>query len=98
MPVITDVVGLRDTIREQGDLVKLSSLEEFGVKYVQAIGYEKKSEQYEGDPISVLLLQLDSDHQESLDEAAAAIVDICRPYEGVDVFVARDDKEAEHFW
>jgi len=98
MLVIKDVVGYRDLIRQEGDLVKISSLEEFNIKYVQAIGYQKKSTQYEGDPISVLLLQLDSDDKEALENAVEAIVDLAQPYEGVDIFAARDDKEAEHFW
>ncbi|WP_147820457.1 FAD-binding and (Fe-S)-binding domain-containing protein [Salidesulfovibrio onnuriiensis] len=98
MLVIKDVVGLRDTIREQGDLVKISALEEFGPKYVQAIEYKTKSEQYEGDPISVIILQLDSDHEEALDEAAQTIVSLAENYEDTDIFMARDEKEAELFW
>lgn len=98
MYVIKDVVGLRDKIRDEGDLVKISALEEFGPKYVQAIEYQTKSTQYEGDPISVLILQLDSDDKEALDAASQTIVALCQPYEGVDIFMARDEKEAELFW
>ncbi len=98
MYVIKDVVGLRDKIRDEGDLVKISALEEFGPKYVQAIEYETKSTQYEGDPISVLILQLDSDDKEALDAASQTIVALAQPYEGVDIFRARDEKEAELFW
>jgi len=98
MYVIKDVVGMRDKIREEGDLVKISALEEFGPKYVQAIEYSAKSTQYEGDPISVLILQLDSDDQEALDAACQTIVALAQPYDGVDIFTARDEKEAEFFW
>ncbi|MBN2140137.1 MAG: FAD-binding oxidoreductase [Desulfovibrionaceae bacterium] len=98
MLVIKDVVALRDRIREHGDRVKISALEEFGPKYVQAIDYQKKSLRYEGDPISVLLLQLDSDDQEALDQAAETIVALASPFEGVDIFAARDEREAEIFW
>ncbi len=98
MMVIKDVVALRDTIREEGDLVKISALEEFGPKYVQAIKYIKKSEKYEGDPISVLLLQLDSDDEEALQTAVDNILAIAQPFDSVDIFAARDDKEAELFW
>ena len=98
MLVIKDVVGLRDKIREEGDLVKISALEEFGPKYVQAIEYQAKSTQYEGDPISVLILQLDSDDQEALDAACQTIVALAQPYEGVDIFTAQNEKEAELFW
>ncbi len=98
MYVIGDVVGLRDAIRQQGDQVKISALEEFGTKYVQAIEYKRKSEQYEGDPISVLILQLDSDDEAALSEAVDAVLAIANPYPGVDIFAARDEKEAELFW
>jgi FAD/FMN-containing dehydrogenase/Fe-S oxidoreductase len=98
MHVIGDVVGLRDAIRKAGDLVKISALEEFNVKYVQAIEYKRKSTRYEGDPISVLILQLDSDHEDALSDAVDAVLAIARPYPGVDIFAARDEKEAELFW
>lgn len=98
MYVIGDVVGLRDAIRKQGDMVKISALEEFGTKYVEAIEYKKKSTQYEGDPISVLILQLDSDDEAALSDAVDAVLAIAKPYPGVDIFAARDEKEAELFW
>lgn len=96
--VIKDVVSLRDKIRDEGDLVKISALEEFGTKYVQAIEYVKKSSTYEGEPISVLIMQLDSDDEEALDTAVQTVVDIAYPYENVDIFVAKDAREAEFFW
>ncbi len=98
MFVIGDVVGLRDTIRTQGDMVKISALEEFGTKYVQAIEYRKKSAQYEGDPISVLILQLDSDDEAALSDAVDVVLAIASPYPSVDIFAARDEREAELFW
>ncbi|WP_045218978.1 FAD-binding and (Fe-S)-binding domain-containing protein [Desulfonatronum thioautotrophicum] len=98
MLVINDLVGMRDTIRKQGDLVKMSALEEFGPKYVQAIEYQKKSIHYEGDPISVLLIQMDSDDESALDGAVGMVVDIVGPYENVEVFTARDARQAEVFW
>ncbi|MGE4298280.1 MAG: FAD-binding and (Fe-S)-binding domain-containing protein [Desulfovibrionaceae bacterium] len=98
MYVIKDIVALRNTIRSQGDLVKISALEEFGIKYVQAINYQSKSTTYEGDPNSVLLIQLDSDDETALEAAVRDIVNICQPYDSVDVFAARDDREAELFW
>lgn len=98
MLVVKDVVAMRNRIREEGDLVKISALEEFGPKYVQAIEYQTKSTQYEGDPISVIIVQLDSDDREALDEAARTVLDIAEPYDGVDIFAARNEKEAELFW
>ncbi len=95
---IQGVVALRDKIRLEGDLVKISALEEFGSKYVKAIEYQKKSSKYEGDPISVLTVQLDSDAPDVLEQSVADIVAITDAYDGVDVFVAKDEKEAELFW
>ena len=98
MLVINDLVGLRDEIRRGGDKVKISALEEFGSKYVQAIEYQKKSSRYEGEPISVLILQLDSDDPQAVDLIVDRIVDVVSPYDLVDVFVASDKREAELFW
>jgi FAD/FMN-containing dehydrogenase/Fe-S oxidoreductase len=98
MLVIEDLVKLRDRIRIKGDLVKMSALEEFGSKYVQAIKYRKKSVRYEGEPISVLLVQLDSGDETALDGAVAEITEIAEHYHNVDVFVAESPEEAEAFW
>ncbi|AGW13194.1 FAD-binding and (Fe-S)-binding domain-containing protein [Megalodesulfovibrio gigas] len=98
MEVVTELVALRGRIRDEGDLVKMSALEEFGIKYVQAIEYVKKSTRYEGDPISVLILELNSDHPEALDKAVAEIAGVVDRRDNMDVFIARDEKEAEHFW
>ena len=92
------MVNLRDRIREEGDAVKISALEEFNSKYVRAINYVKKSTTYEGEPISVLLLQLDSDDEDALLRSAADIVDIVEPYDKVDIFEAKDAKTAELYW
>jgi len=98
MLVIKDLVRLRDEIRRSGDKVKMSALEEFGAKYVQAIEYKKKSKILEGDPISVLLIQLDSEDKEALEEITNKVANIARQYENVDVFIAKNKREAERFW
>ena len=98
MLVVNDIVALRNDIRRRGDLVKVSAMEEFNAKYVQAISYQKKSSLYEGDPISVLVLQLDGNDEPALDEAVQHVVTICGSYDGVDAFVAKDEKQAELFW
>jgi len=98
MYVIKDIVALRDEIRKEGDLVKLSALEEFGIKYVQAIEYSKKSNKFDGIPISVLIIQLDSTDEDAVFDAVRRIVDICDKYDNVDSFVAADAQEAEVFW
>ncbi len=96
--VIGELVALRDKIREKGDYAHLSALEEFNVKYVQAIEYKRKSTQYEGDPISVIILQVDGDEPHLLDECVQEIVDVVNKQDMVDIMVAQDAKEAEHFW
>ncbi len=98
MFVIKDIVAMRDEIRSQGDLVKLSALEEFGIKYVQAIEYSKKSQKFDGIPISVLIIQLDSTDEEAVFSAVRRIVEICDAYDNVESFVAADAHEAEVFW
>ncbi len=96
--VVRDIVALRDAIRREGDHVTISAFEEFNSKYVRAIEYKKKSEQYEGDPISVFIMQMDSDDTDLLDSAVRQVVDIATPYDGVDVMVAEDEEQAELFW
>ncbi|WP_461834343.1 FAD-binding and (Fe-S)-binding domain-containing protein [Desulfothermus sp.] len=98
MLVIKDLVKLRDEIRKKGDKVKMSALEEFGAKYVQAIEYKKKSISFEGDPISVLLIQLDSEDREALEQITQQVAKIAKQHENVDVFIAKHAKEAEIFW
>ncbi|GAB7079699.1 FAD-binding and (Fe-S)-binding domain-containing protein [Megalodesulfovibrio paquesii] len=98
MEVVTELVALRGRIREEGDLVKMSALEEFGIKYVQAIEYQKKSATYEGDPISVLIVELNSNDAGALDKATAEIASMVDRRDNMDVFIAKDAKEAEHFW
>ncbi len=98
MHIIKELVALRDRIRKNGDQVKMSALEEFGAKYVQAIEYKKKSSKFEGDPISVLLIQLDSKDKKALEDVSREIEEIARRYPNVDVFLAADEKEAELFW
>jgi len=96
--VIEDLVRLRNKIRETSDAVTMSALEEFGNKYVRAIDYQKKSQQLEGDPNSVLLVQLDSNRKRVLEDTVWTIVNIAENYELVDIFVAEDEKEAKEFW
>ncbi|CAK7062978.1 MAG: hypothetical protein DELT_01506 [Desulfovibrio sp.] len=98
MEVIKSIVNLRNEGRKHGDAVKITALEEFNAKYVQAIEYKRKSVKHEGDPISVLILQLESDDETALEDMVTQICDICGPNDVVDFFVARDEKEAELFW
>ena len=96
--VVRELVALRGQIREQGDYARISALEEFNAKYVQAIDYQRKSARYEGTPISVILLQVDGDDPYLLDSCVQNIVALVDQQDNVDVVVARDDKEAELFW
>ncbi len=96
--VVRELVALRNRIREEGDYARLSALEEFNAKYVQAIEYKRKSAKYEGDPISVIVLQVDGDDTFLLDQCVREIVQVVEQQDNVDIMVARDAKEAEHFW
>lgn len=96
--VVRELVALRNRIREEGDYAHVSAMEEFNAKYVQAIEYKRKSSRYEGSPISVIILQVDGDDPYLLDTCVGQIVAIVEQQENVDIIVAADDREAEHFW
>ncbi|MDR2695362.1 MAG: FAD-binding oxidoreductase, partial [Deltaproteobacteria bacterium] len=96
--VVRELVALRERIREQGDYARISALEEFNAKYVQAIDYQRKSGKYAGNPISVILLQVDGDEAFLLDRCVSEIVDLVGRQDNVDVIVAGDALEAERFW
>ncbi|HIW01265.1 MAG TPA: FAD-binding oxidoreductase [Candidatus Desulfovibrio intestinipullorum] len=96
--VVRELVGLRNRIREEGDYAHISAMEEFNAKYVQAIDYQRKSTKYEGQPISVIIVQVDGDDAYLLDKCVDNIVQVVEKQENVDICVARDKKEAERFW
>ena len=96
--VVSELVKLRDKIREEGDYARLSALEEFNAKYVQAIDYKPKTDKYPGLPISVIILQVDGDDPYLLEKYVKDIVAVAEKQENVVVNVARDAKEAELFW
>ena len=96
--VVRELVALRNRIRQEGDYAHLSAMEEFNAKYVQAIEYKRKSEKYEGSPISVIILQVDGDDPYLLDKCVADIVGVVEQQDNVDIIVAADDKEGERFW
>lgn len=96
--VIGEIVALRDRIRDDGDYVRISALEEFNVKYVQAIGYQRKSLRHEGDPISVILVQVDGDDAYLLDQTIHEIAALVGDNEFVAATIATDEKEGEVFW
>lgn len=96
--VVRELVGLRNRIRQEGDYAHLSALEEFNAKYVQAIEYKRKSQKYEGLPISVIILQVDGDAPYLLDKCVNDIVCVVEEQDNVDIIVAQDDKEGERFW
>ena len=96
--VIGEIVALRDRIRNEGDFARLSALEEFNAKYVQAIGYVRKSPRHEGLPISVIILQIDGDEAHLLDRCVGEITAIVGHRDTVALLVAENEREAERFW
>ncbi len=93
------VVALRDRMRSEGSFVRISALEEFNSKYVQAIGYQRKSDRHDTDPISVILVQVDGDNADILDDAVREIHALAGD-DSPHVFaaIAKDDKQAALFW
>ncbi len=96
--LINKIVHLRDRIREEGDYVRVSALEEFNVKYVQAIEYKRKSPKHEGDPISVIIVQVDGDDEVLLNGCVEEILALVGDSEYIYAILAKDKKEEEHFW
>jgi FAD/FMN-containing dehydrogenase len=96
--LVRELVALRERIRMEGDYARISAMEEFNAKYVAAIDYQRKSEKYDGSPISVILLQVDGDDDFLLDRCVSEIVELVGQQDNVDVIVAKDEKEAKHFW
>lgn len=96
--VVRELVNLRNRIREAGDYAHLSALEEFNAKYIQAIDYKAKSSKFTGQPISVIILQVDGDDPWLLDKCVADIVNTVEKQEDVDIIVAHGKREADLFW
>ncbi len=96
--VIRELVAFRDRVRGDGDYARLSALEEFNAKYVQAIDYKRKSDKFDTDPISVIILQIDGDENYLLDKCVSEIVEIVKKQEHVDILVADDAEQAAVFW
>ena len=96
--LINKVVALRDRIREEGDYVRVSALEEFNIKYVQAIEYKRKSPNHEGDPISVIIVQVDGNDEYLLDGCVKEIIALVGDNEFIYAALAKDNKEGELFW
>ncbi|MCQ2444152.1 MAG: FAD-binding oxidoreductase [Mailhella sp.] len=97
--LIRKVVELRDSIRSTGGDVRISALEEFNSKYVQAIAYQRKSPRHDADPISVIMVQVDGDDASVLDSTMQSIYALAgEDPRYVYAVIARDDKEAALFW
>ncbi len=96
--LIGKLVELRNKIREEGDYAHLSALEEFNIKYVQAINYQKKSTLHEGVPSSVVLVQVDGDDENLLESAVEDILALAKDDPNIAIIAAKDNKEGELFW
>ena len=96
--LVGKVVALRDRIREQGGDVRVSALEEFNSKYVQAINYQPKSDRHDGSPISVIIVQVDGNDSFLLDDTVKAISDLAAEDPFVYAAIAKDAKQAAEYW
>lgn len=95
---VRKIVNLRDKIRDQGGDVRVSALEEFNSKYVQAINYQRKSNKHNTSPISVIIVQVDGNDPYVLSDTVHAIHALAEGDEHVFAAIAKDDKEAAEFW
>ncbi|MBO4317504.1 MAG: FAD-binding oxidoreductase [Mailhella sp.] len=98
MELVGSIVKLRDRIRTEGDYARISAMEEFNIKYVQAINYKRKSTRHTGDPISVIIVQVDGDDAGLLDSAVNEIIALVGDNEFIAVSLAKDAKEGAVFW
>ncbi len=96
--LIGKLVNLRNTIRDNGDYARLSALEEFNIKYVQAINYQKKSTKHEGIPCSVIIVQIDGDDEKLLESAVQDILALAENDSNIAIIAAKDNKEGAVFW
>lgn len=81
---------------EKNEKVYLTALEHFDEKYVLAINYRNKSNRNEV-PKAVLVIDLESNDEASLDSATDAIVNDVKVY-NTEGFIARNDASREAFW
>ena len=96
--LVRKIVNLRDRIREQGGDVRVSALEEFNSKYVQAINYQPKSDRHKGSLISVIIVQVDGNDAYVLDDTVQSIYALAGDDPHVFAAIAKDDKQAAEFW
>jgi len=76
--------------------VYLTALEHFDEKYVTAIDYRNKSSRSEI-PKAVLLIDIESNNEAKLENAAKYILDLVKNY-NTDGFFAKTPEEREKFW
>ena len=75
----------------------LIALEHFDDEYMLAINYKMKATR-KGSPKAVLLIDLVGHNQEEISRGIQRLQDLLATYENTELFVARDDDEAERFW
>ena len=89
------IVSIKDAFETRND-VFLTALEHFDDKYEAAINYRNKSQRGEL-PKAVLLIDVESNDEESLNRACDGILELVQPF-NTEGFIARDEETREQFW
>ena len=75
----------------------LIALEHFDDEYMLAINYKVKATR-KGSPKAGLLIDLVGHNEEEIDRGIHRLQTLLTPYENTEIFVARDEDEAQRFW
>lgn len=82
---------------QNGGKEGLIALEHFDDEYMLAINYKVKATR-KGSPKAALLIDMVGHNEEEIERGIRRLQDLLVPYENTEVFVARDEDEAERFW
>ena len=75
----------------------LIALEHFDDEYMHAINYKVKATR-KGSPKAGLLIDMVGHNEEEIQRGSLRLQDLLEPYANTELFVARDEDEAERFW
>ncbi|BCS98571.1 oxidoreductase [Desulfoluna limicola] len=82
---------------ENGGKEALIALEHFDDEYMLAINYKVKATR-KGSPKAGLLIDMVGHNEEEIERGIKRLQDLLIPYQNTEIFVARDEDEAERFW
>ncbi|VFQ45557.1 DUF3683 domain-containing protein [Desulfoluna butyratoxydans] len=97
MEEASDVIVKISKEFDNGGKEALIALEHFDDEYMLAINYKVKATR-KGSPKAVLLIDMVGHNEEEIDRGTRRLQDLLGPYKNTEIFVARDEDEAERFW